>query len=59
MRYKLSPGWTIWVFTQPAGGPHGTTVAVAAMGGTYSKVPTVKSMEVRQFFALRFSGVVL
>ena len=45
--------------TQPTGGPHGMGVAVAATGGTYSNMPGVMLMDVRQLPLLRISGVEL
>ena len=33
MRYRFSPAFTVWAFTQLDGGPHGMTVTVGT-GGT-------------------------
>ena len=58
IRYKFSPGWTLFALTQPNGAPHGITVTVGT-GGTYNIEPTVGMVLFKQLLALNISAVVL
>ncbi len=58
MRKRLSPGWTIYLFTQPAGGPHGMTVTVGT-GGTNKIEPVAGMVLFKQLLAFKTSVVVL
>ena len=58
MRYRLSPGLTVYALTQPNGAPHGTTVTVG-MGGTYKSEPATGSVLFKQLLVPNISAVVL
>lgn len=58
MRNRLSPGWTVCVFTQPAGEPHGMTVTVGT-GGTYNNEPVMGMVLFKQLLVFKISAVVL
>lgn len=47
MRKRFSPGWTMYVFTQVAGGLHGSITTVGT-NGTYNTEPACSSTDVRQ-----------
>ena len=58
MRYRLSPGFTLYALIQPDGAPQGMTVTVGT-GGTYKIEPVAGMVLFKQLLALKISAVVL
>ena len=58
MRYRLSPGFTLYALIQPNGAPQGMTVTVGT-GGTYNNEPVAGMVLFKQLLALNISAVVL
>ena len=58
IRNKVSPGWTIYLFTQPKGGPQGITVTVGT-GGTNKSEPAAGIVLFKQLLTFNTSAVVL